>query len=174
MAGEERLRRGIYNKIPSRLVRMAKRKMFKTLTNGHLENLGSGGAWRLFATIDKQQTQLTSAFLDKVRISYLLDESPTTGDAAQSGITFVASIEDSLVDAPISNNDGKIIAAAAGRLIGGTVTLDVKRSIKSNAEEIGRADGPIYLFCRNTDGLSTTNLQVYVETHGRWTNVSLA
>jgi len=153
---------------------MAKRKMFKELTNGHLENLGSGGTWQLFATIDKQQTQLTSAYLEKVRISYLLDTIPTTGSAAQGGICFVAAIVDTLIDAPLSSNDGNIISAAAGRLIGGTVTLDIKRAIKSNAEEIGRSDGPIYLFCRNTDGLSTTNLQVFCETHGRWTNVTLA
>jgi hypothetical protein len=153
---------------------MAKRKMFKDLTNCDLAGLGSEGEWKLFATIDKQQTQITSAYLEKVRLSYLLYDTPATGDAAQAGIMFCASIEDSLDSSTASNNDGKIIAAAAGRLIGGTVVLDVKRSIKSNAEEVGRADGPIYLFVRNTDGLTTTNALLTLESHGRYIRVSIA
>ena len=153
---------------------MAKRKMFKDLTNAHLEGLGSDGNWNLFATIDKQQTQITSAYLEKVRISYLLYDTPATGDAAQAGIMFCASIEDTLDSASASNNNGKIISAAAGRLIGGTVVLDVKRAIKSNAEEVGRADGPIYLFVRNTDGLTTTNALVTLESHGRYIKVATA
>ena len=155
---------------------MAKRKMFKELTNCHLEGLGSDGNWNLFATIDKQQTQLTSAYLDKVRISYMLYDIPTgtTGLPSDAGIMFVASIEDTLDSTTASNNDGKIFASSAGRLPGGVVSLDIKRSIKSNAEEIGRADGPIYLFVRNTDGMTTTNALLTVETHGRWTKVNLA
>ena len=153
---------------------MAKRKMFKELTNCHREGLGSDGNWNLFAIIDKQQTQLTSAYLDKVRISYILLGIPTTGDASSAGIMFAASIEDTLDSDVASNNDGKIFASSAGRLPGGVVSLDIKRSIKSNAEEVGRADGPIYLFVRNTDGLTTTNALLTVETHGRWTKVNLA
>ena len=152
---------------------MAKRKMFKTLTNAHLEGLGSDGNWTLFGTIDKQQTQMVSAYLEKCRISYLLYDTPASGSSAQAGIMFAASIEDSLDSSVASNNDGKIITAAAGRLIGGTVVLDVKRSIKSNAEEVGRSDGPIYLFVRNTDGLTTTNALLTVETHGRYCRTTL-
>ena len=154
---------------------MAKRKMFKTLTNGHLENLGSAGNWNLFATIDKQQTQVTSAYLEKVRLSYILDTIPA-GDTVPSdaGIMFCASIQDTLDSDVASNNDGKIIAAAAGRLIGGTVVLDVRRSIKSNSEEIGRADGPVYLFVRNSDGLSTTSAILTAESHGRYIDVTMA
>jgi hypothetical protein len=154
---------------------MAKRKMFKELTNAHLEGLGSDGNWNLFATVDKQQTQLVSAYLEKVRISYLLYDIPA-GDTAPSdaGIMFCASIEDTLDSSVASNNNGKIIAAAAGRLIGGTVVLDIKRTIKSNAEEVGRADGPIYLFVRNTDGLSTSNALVTLESHGRYCKVATA
>ena len=154
---------------------MAKRKMFKELNNANLENLGSAGEWRLFGTVDKQQTQLVSAYLDKVRISYLVDTVPASGAGpSEAGIVFVAAIEDTLVSSPLADNDGLIISSAAGRYIGGTVTLDIKRSIKSNAEEVGRADGPIYLYCRNSDGLSTSSVQVYVETHGRWTKTTLA
>ena len=154
---------------------MAKRKMFKDLTNAHLEGLGSSGNWNLFATIDKQQTQIVSAYLEKVRISYLLYDIPA-GDTAPSdaGIMFCASIEDTLDSDTASNNNGKIISAAAGRLIGGTVVLDIKRSIKSNAEEVGRADGPIYLFVRNTDGLSTSNALLTLESHGRYVKVATA
>ena len=151
---------------------MAKKKMFKELTNAELAGLGSTGQWQLFATIDKQQTQITSAYLEKVRISYMLYDTPTTGSAAQAGIMFCASIEDSLDSSVAGNNNGKIISAAAGRLIGGTVVLDVKRSIKSNAEEVGRADGPIYLFVRNTDGLTTTNALTTLESHGRYIKVT--
>ena len=153
---------------------MAKRKMFKELTNCHLEGLGSDGNWNLFATIDKQQTQLVSAYLEKVRLSYILYDIPSSGDASSAGIMFAAAIEDTLDSATASNNDGKIIASSAGRLPGGVVSLDIKRSIKSNAEEVGRADGPIYLFVRNTDGLNTTNALLTVETHGRWTSVTTA
>ena len=153
---------------------MAKRKMFKTLTNAFRQGLGSDGDWFLFGTIDKQQTQITSAYLDKCRISYMLDTVPTSGSSAQAGIMFCASIEDSLDSATPANNDGKIITAAAGRLIGGTVVLNVKRSIKSQAEEVGRSDGPIYLFVRNTDGLTTTNIQLAVETEGRYCRTTLS
>ena len=153
---------------------MAKRKMFKELTNCHLEGLGSDGNWNMFATIDKQQTQLVSGYLDKVRLSYILYDLPSTGDPAAAGIMFAASIEDTLDSSVASNNDGKIISSSAGRMPGGVVTLDIKRSIKSNAEEVGRADGPIYLFVRNTDGMTTTNALLTIETHGRWTKVNAA
>ena len=153
---------------------MAKRKMFKTFTNAHLEGLGSDGNWNLFATIDKQQAQITSAYLEKVRLSYILYDLPASGDPAGCGIMFCASIQDTLDSAVASNNDGKIIAAAAGRMNGGTVVLDVKRSIKSNAEEIGRADGPVYLFVRNTDGMNTTNVLLTAESHGRYIDVTMA
>ena len=154
---------------------MAKRKMFKDLTNGHLENLGSSGNWNLFATVDKQQAQIVSAYLEKVRLSYLLSTIPS-GDEVPSdaGIMFCASIQDTLDSDVAANNDGKIITAAAGRLIGGTVVLDVRRSIKSNAEEIGRADGPIYLFVRNTNGLNTTNVLLTAESYGRYVDVTMA
>ena len=142
--------------------------MFKTLTNAHLEGLGSDGDWRLIGYVDKQQTQIKSAYVEKVRLSYLLYDTPATGDASQAGMMFCAAIENSLDSAVAANNDGKIIAASAGRMIGGVVTLDIKRSIKSNAEEIGRADGPVYIFCRNTDGLTTTNALLAIETHGRY------
>ena len=153
---------------------MAKRKMFKELTNSALEGMGTDGGWRLFGTIDKQQTQLKSAYVDKVRISYILYDLPSTGTPSSCGIMFAASIEDTLDSTVAENNDGKIYASSAGRAPGGVVSLDIKRSIKSNAEEIGRADGPVYLFVRNTDGMSTTNTLLTVETHGRWTKTTLA
>ena len=154
---------------------MAKRKMFKDLTNAHLENLGSSGNWNLFATIDKQQAQIVSAYLEKVRLSYVLSTIPS-GDEhpSDSGIMFCASIQDTLDSGVASNNDGKIISAAAGRLIGGTVVLDVRRSIKSNAEEVGRADGPIYLFVRNTGGSNTTSVILTAESFGRYIDVTMA
>ena len=151
---------------------MAKRsKMFKTLNNVHLEDLSVAGNWNSFARIEKQQNQMISAFVDKVRVSYLLDTE--ISDAADCGVMIVASVSDTLDNATPSNNDEFIIAASAGRLIGGVITLDLKRSIKSNAENLNRGDGEIYLFARCTDQSSTTAVKLWLnlETHGRWLSV---
>ena len=148
-----------------------KSKMFKMLNNVHTENLGVGGNWNSFARIEKQQNQMVSAYVDKVRLSYVLDTE--ISDAADCGIMIVASVSDTLDNTTPANNDEFIIAAGAGRLIGGILTLDLKRTIKSNAENLNRGDGEIYLFARMTDQTSESNGEIYInmETHGRWLSV---
>ena len=148
-------------------------KMYKSIANLHVEDTGQVGAWNSFLKINKQEnTQSQSGgTIDKIRISYILRDR-TTGNASSGscGALFAASINDTLSATPSANNN-VIMASSASRLGGGVVTLNLdKYKVRDNAEDLGRKDGPIWLFVKTTDLDSTDNteLELIVETHGRW------
>ena len=118
---------------------------------------------------------MRSAYIDKVRISWILADNESTGD--EIGVLFVASHDKALDSATPSNNDGQIITASGQRSPGGIATLDLKRRITIDYDGTdsdvlqlleGTSGAPIYLHALTTDMNSTISLYLVVETFGRW------
>ena len=152
-------------------------KMYKTLNNCFVEDTGQAGNWNSFLKINRQadlQSQ-SSGVVAKVRISYIQQDQTTDAANGRAGIMFAASINDTLDSATAANNDDYIMAATAGRLEGGVLTLNLDNyRIRDNAEDLGRKDGPLWLFVKTTDLDSADNTEVdmIIETHGRWITTS--
>ena len=118
---------------------------------------------------------MRSAYIDKVRISWINADNESTGD--EIGKLFVASYDKELDSATPANNDGNIIAATGQRGAGGVATLDIKRRVTvdydgTNADVLelmqGTSGAPIYLHALTTDMNSTISLYLVIETWGRW------
>ena len=112
------------------------------------------------------QDSFNSAYIEKVRISYVSAEEETEPNL---GFLFVSSMDNTL-SATAADNDGQIISASATRGAGGTVTLPVKRRILSNdlTADSSTSGDPIYLHVRAATLGETTSLYLVVETWGRW------
>ena len=145
---------------------MAKsRTLFKTTTNVHAESIANAD-WSSFLRLDKLQDSFKSAYVDKVRISYISGEDDVTDN---QGWLFCASLDDALDSSTPSNNDGQIIGSTAGRGAGGVVVLPVKRTITSNetaSNETG-SGFPIYCHVRAAVTGNTQKLYMVVEVMGR-------
>ena len=147
-----------------------KRSMFKQLAHNHVEDLGTAGNWNSFLRLEKQQNQMTSCYIDKIRITYTTDTD--FNDTAHGGIIFVVSNSSTLDSTTPSNNNEKIVAAGAspGGFNSGVVTLEVKRSIKFNEEDTDSGSGQLWVFCKSTDMSSSTSVTIDTisEVWGRW------
>ena len=157
---------------------MARRnRMFKQVSNVHVESV-SDNDWSSFLKLEKQDASMKSAYVDKVRISWVIDTDEGS-DAAGNGLIFCASHDDALDSTTPGNNDGNIICATASRGGGGVVTLDIKRRITmdyvgSNAEVqkllTGSSGAPVHLhmYRTATGTTSPANYYLVIETYGRW------
>jgi len=149
---------------------MARRKsrMYKQVSNVHLETIADDD-WSSFMLYRKQENSMTSAYIDKVRISWVGGENDTPNDQA---LMFVSSLDSALDSDTPSNNDGNIISATASRGDGGVVTLDVRRRITSNETQHSTTEStsgfPIYLHVRSSLVGEQTKAYLIVETFGRW------
>ena len=146
-------------------------KTYRTTNNCFVEDLGEQGNWNSFLKITKQNDLQSqgAATLKKVRISYLHRDEAAS--ATQSGIMFVASTNDTLSSTNAEANDDYIMASWGGRLDGGVATLNLyDYKIRDTVEDLGRKDGPIWLFARTTDLSTSDNIEVIlsIESHGRW------
>ena len=152
---------------PSPLGLMARRKMFKQLALVKTENVGHTGGSYAIAACKKQQDSFVSAWVDKVRIAYHLDVTDVPDSRpAQVGVSFYACTVGT--GGPNSDN---LIAVSATRGYGGTVTLDLKRSIKENEYDSDSGMGQIAIWMQVSDldlaaGDVTANLAC--EAYGRW------
>jgi len=151
-----------------------KKKMFKTTSTVHLENLSDDGDWNSFMDILKQQDQFTSAYVEKVRISFVQDNqlSTATGEIVPwSPCLFAAATNSTLSDTTPGDNSKYIIASGASRGGGGTVTLNLNRRIVLNEIDPESGEAAIRLFIKNPDVTAIVgDLKVYlvIETFGRW------
>ena len=157
---------------PPRAMARRKSKMFKQVSNVHIENILDDD-WSSFMKYEKQDPSMKSAYIDKVRISWVT----LTGVERDSGILFAVSHDEALDSVTPSNNDGYMIAASASRGGGGVVTLDIKRRITmdyvgSNAEVqkllTGSSGAPIYLHAHKANQEEDQSFYLVVETWGRW------
>jgi len=149
-------------------------RMFKQISNVHVETVAEAD-WSSFLKLDKQDPSMKRAYIDKVRISWVLDSVESPAGAAQ-GLLFVASHDNALSSSTPSDNDGNIIAATATRGAAATATLNIQRSIDmsydgadaSIRELLEGSSGPIYLHCYKADTGGSANFYLVVETWGRW------
>jgi len=146
---------------------MAKRKLFKVTSTARYEDMGSDGSWNPLVDFQKQQDAFASAYIDKVRISYIL-EGDTGNSTSQWGVLFAVSNRDSM-SATDSSNTGYVLASGASRGGGGVVTLNVDRSIRDNDFDASSGQNALRLHARCTDiGTTTFAITVIIETWGRW------
>ena len=163
---------GKFHNNPLHPVAMArKRSMFKLVSNVHTESIANND-WSSFAKILKSNDSLTSAWVDKVRISFVASEEEAE---VNTGLIFVASMDPALDSATPANNDGQIICATASSRGSGVVTLDIKRRIDENGTPTSvhpsRTGLPIFLHVRSANLGETTGALMVVETWGRWHKV---
>ena len=155
---------------PLHPVAMARKKrMYKSVNMIKAENIGHTGGRYLLAYVEKQQDSFTSAWLEKLRVSFHMNSSDDLASAnrpAFFGGQFLVTTQQSAV--PDSDN---LITATGFNGFGGTCTLSVKRAIRDNAEDTTEGDGRLYLWVETTD----LNLQAgditgdfTIECHGRW------
>jgi len=151
-----------------------KNKLFKTTSVMHAETVADLD-WSSFAVLEKQQDMFNSAYIEKVRISYVAYEEE---DEVNYGFLFVASLDSALDSSTPGNNDGQIIASGTGRGGAATTTLDIKRSIRSNVSDNAdaaitalqqvTAGSPIYLHVHSSKLGEQTKILMTVEVFGRW------
>ena len=115
------------------------------------------------------QDSFSSAYIEKVRISFVLNEEEAEPN---TGLLIVASL-DNVLSATAATNDGQIIAATATRGGGGVLSLPIQRSIRNNASvaNSSQAGDPIYLHARAATIGETTSVYMVIETWGRWHKV---
>ena len=153
---------------------MAKKKMFKTISTAKFENMGATGAWSPIAYFEKQQKSFTSAYIDKVRVSFILEGDESESTSKQVGFLWATSTATSLSSTD-SDNTGLIISASASRGGGGVVTLPINRRIVDNSFDSDSGNNAVSLQCRMTDtGTDTYAITMIIETWGRWHKVSTA
>ena len=159
----------------SPLVSMAKTKtkLFKQISNVHLEDVAQNNDWSSFLKLEKQNSSMRSAYIDKIRISWVLESEHNDS----VGCLFIASHDNALDSTTPANNDGNVIAATASRGAGGVVTLDIKRRITidydgASADTLqllqGTSGAPVYCHLMTTDIDATVGVYLVVETWGRW------
>jgi len=150
---------------------MARRKMYKTLNTALFEDLGDTGGWSALVDFAKQQASLGAAYIDKVRISFILEgDSGTT--SRNLGYLFMVSNKETL-SATDANNTPYIIGASASRGGGGSVTIPIKRVIRDNDFDENSGQNKLRLFARMTDtGSEDYSITCLIETWGRWHQVN--
>jgi len=145
-----------------------KSKMYKQVSNVHLETIDNND-WSSFLIYKKAQNSMTSAYIDKVRISWICGEYDSNRAMA---LLFVASLDSALDSDDPENNDGNVISATASRGQGGVCTLDIRRKIISNELQHSTTEStagwPIYLHVRSSTIDQQTKGYLVVETWGRW------
>ena len=152
---------------------MARRRrskgMFKQLNVCKFEALGATGGWNSIGYFEKLQESMKGAYIDKVRISFILE-----GDAAgqtneAKGYLWATSNKQVLSGTDALNSDYIISGSASGNTGGGVVTLPIKRLIEVNSTEENSSQGRIWVHVRGTDtGSENANLTMIVESWGRW------
>ena len=153
---------------------MAKRKMFKTINLSKFEAMGSTGGWNPIADFFKQQAGMKSAYIDKVRVSFILEGDDGVVADEQMGYLWAVSTQDTL-SATDANNSQYIIGASASRGGGGVITIPVNRSVRDNSFDANSGFNALRLHCRMTDtGSEAYNLTMVIETWGRWHQVQSA
>ena len=148
-----------------------KRKMYKSLALVKTENVGHTGGQYVIAKVQKQQNQITSAWLEKLRIAFHIDASDDMASANRPpffGGQFYLATSDSSI------NTDTVLTSTGFDGFGGTCTLRADRAIRDNAEDNTEADGILYLWIATTDlNLQSGDLtgSFAIEAHGRWHEV---
>ena len=156
---------------------MARRKMFKQIALFKTENIGHTGGIVEIARFFKQQGQMSSAYIDKVRISWISDVTDTNWSADSENSPPLAK-NLGLLFFVCTNNTGPdsedIVGASASRGNGGVVTIEVKRRIVDNDFDENSGVGALSLLVSATNpdlAAGDITLNSVVEVWGRWHDV---
>jgi len=156
------------------MARRKVKKMFKQISNVHLETVNEND-WSSFLKLEKQDPSMRSAYIDKVRISWVIATDESTDP--NQGLLFVASHDKELDSTTPANNDGQVIAASASRGGAGVVTLDIRRRITVDYDGAdvgilelleGTSGAPVYLHAYKADTGAAADFYLVIETFGRW------
>jgi len=156
------------------MARRKVKKMFKQISNVHLETVNEND-WSSFLKLEKQDPFMRSAYIDKVRISWVIATDESTDP--NQGLLFVASHDKELDSTTPANNDGQVIAASASRGGAGVVTLDIRRRITVDYDGAdvgilelleGTSGAPVYLHAYKADTGAAADFYLVIETFGRW------
>ena len=152
---------------------MPKPTMFKQLAHAQYENLGNTGGWNPLFTLEKQQDSMKSCYVDKIRISFIVEGDGLGGDLRAKDLGFLFIVTNKQVlSATDQDNTPFIISAGAQRAGGGVLTLDVGRRIAANEFDEERGDGMLSCQVRCTDiGTDTPDITLIAEVMGRWHKV---
>ena len=149
--------------------------MYKTLNTALFEDMGATGGWKAIVDLAKQQASMGAAYIDKIRISFILEGDSSDSTSKQLGYLFMVSNKETL-SATDANNAPYIIGASASRGGGGSVTIPVKRVIRDNDFDESSGQNKLRLFCRMTDTgdgeENEYNITMVIETWGRWHQVN--
>ena len=150
-------------------------KLFKQISNVHIEAVSTND-WSSFLKIEKQDPAMRSAYVEKVRISWVLSSDEPGGE--NEGLLFVASHDSNLDSSTPANNDGQIISASASRGAAGVVTLPIKRRVTVNYDGSlagttgqlleGMSGAPIFCHVYKAETGSDASFYMVIETWGRW------
>ena len=149
---------------------MAKRKMFKMLARLEEENIGHTGGSYALAFFQKEKDSMVSAYLDKVRVSFIAKVTDTHVDATpplEKNIGYMFWLSTSAS----SEGSDYVLSASATRGNGGTVVLPADRRILENDENSDTGFGRIYLWVRTTNpdlAAGDITIEAYIEAFGRW------
>ena len=148
---------------------MTKRKNFKQLNVAKYEALGSTGGWSSIGYFEKVQGAQSSAWVDSVKISYILEGDNAGNDQENRGYLWCASNDNVLSGTDEDNSDHIITGSASGSAGGGIARMSIKRRILENSNTTESSTGRVYLHVRCTDtGSDTPNLTMILESWGRW------
>ena len=121
-------------------------RQYRTTAVNLDKNLGNNGEAKLcFSVRPIDAEQAPGGYLKSVKVSV----HQRNQDDNPQAYLIAASANDEWDDTQGSNGD--IITAAATGLGGGTVWLNLRRTMKSYTEEVERPDGPIYIHVRALD-----------------------
>ena len=153
------------------MTRRKSRRLFKSLALLQIEDMGGSGAQAVLAKISKQQGQMSSAWIDRVRISWILEDVDLSAvTVLPLGVMFYACTTNT---GATSDN---VVACSASRGGGGVVTLDIKRRIVDNDFDTNSGVGALSLIAECTDATVTADidLKMCIEVYGRWHTVATA
>jgi len=139
--------------------------MYKQLNIAHVEALGSAGSWNSFAKLLKQQAGMSSAYIDKVKLSWILED--VEPSPSSLGVLFACSTKETMSNTE-AENDGTVISARAGLATAGTVTLDIRRRITDNDFDENSGENALMLHCKPTNATESLSVTLIIETWGRW------
>ena len=143
------------------------RALFKQTALTGIEDMGNAGSWKPILKLEKQQGQMTSCYVDKIRISFILEGDSASG-GENLGFLFAVSNKETL-SATDANNSEYVVSAGASRGGGGVVTLPVKRRIVFNDYDQESGENALNLQARMTDtGSNSYDVTFIVEVWGRW------
>ena len=146
--------------------------MFKQLAIARYDNLGSAGAWNPILTLSKQQDSMKSCYIQKVRISFIVEGDALTVERVKDlGFLWCVTNKATLSSTDASNTP-YIVSSSASRAGGGVITLAVDRRIAANEFDEERGDAQLSVQCRCTDiGDETPDITLIAEVYGRWHKV---